>query len=77
MNQLQQLMSFKEIFLCYDNDNAGLKALFGDEKKTGIIEMLQGTGVRLNRIIVPRGKDPNTMTRHQFNNLFVSHRKIG
>lgn len=76
MTQLELLMKFQAIYLCYDNDNAGISALIGDEKKTGIKDLVLGTGVDVYRILMPRRLDVNDIEKKYFDRLLDKAQKL-
>jgi DNA primase len=64
LDQLELLLEFDEIYICFDIDKAGIKAY--DELKELIIE----TGIKIRRIKIPRGNDVNTISKNQFDEYY-------
>lgn len=62
--QIEQLVLFDKVMLCLDNDPAGIKGYVKAKNK------LVGTGVELYRIMLPKGRDVNTINFKKFNSLY-------
>lgn len=69
-DQLGVLMEFNKVYVCLDNDKAGIKGWFKVKDK------LDSTGIETLRIIMPRNKDVNDITKEQFINRYTKARKI-
>ena len=60
VEQMEMLMCFDEIYICLDIDKAGIKGF------TVLKDLATGSGVKLKRIIIPRGKDANKILKPKF-----------
>lgn len=68
--QLEQLVEFTKIFICFDIDKAGIKA-FVEAK-----ELLKGLGMSIYRVKLPRGKDANSVTYSVYDRYFRNAVKV-
>jgi hypothetical protein len=68
--QLEQLSLFSRIYLCYDNDPAGI-AGYKKAKK-----YLVGAGSEVFRILLPKGRDIDEIGKAEFERRFFSARKV-
>jgi len=68
--------SFDKIYLCYDTDRAGLNAVFGEGDRYGIKDRISSLGVSIYRIVMPRGKDVNKVSKAEFEKIFYRARRI-
>lgn len=64
IEQLELLLEFDRIYICYDIDEAGIKG-FLDFR-----DLINNTGTELYRIKIPRGNDVNTITKRKFDKYY-------
>jgi DNA primase len=76
--QISLLSKFNKVFVCLDNDPAGIKGWIGDREKNknGVKQKLIGIGISVNRIMMPKGKDVNNLTEIHFKKLLKKSKKI-
>lgn len=76
--QIGLLARFDKVYICLDNDPAGIKGWAGDKKskKNGVKQKINGIGVSVNRIIMPKGKDVNNLSEKHFRKLLERSKKI-
>jgi len=68
--QIQLLTQFNHIYVCLDNDKAGIEGWVDVKKK------LSGLGVNINRILLPKGKDINDISKDKFSQLLKKSKII-
>jgi len=68
--QIEQLMVFDKVFLCLDNDPAGIKGFVKAKDK------MLGTGVELYRTLLPKGQDVNNITYKKWCSIYSNSKQI-
>ncbi len=68
--QISLLAVYNKVYVCLDNDAAGIKGWVTAKKR------LKDIGIALNRIILPKNKDINNITENHFRTLLKKSKKI-